>query len=157
MKNNIVRKPNPQLPSITATQARILRAAIDRGVVVSGSFAQKALYPESRPFNDIDIISKNPKITAKYIQSKLKLPTRTQIGKHGKYAIKYKGNVLADVVPIKYYEKYIDKRGGIPIRNIGGVKVLREDVLYQEKMKAIKYGNQKIRNKAIRDALFLQK
>ena len=138
------KKPSPALPQkLTKNQAKILQAAIERGEVIGGSFAQKTLYPNSRKFNDIDIISKNPKSTARHIQSKLSVPTTAEMGRHGKYTIKHasSGKVLADVVPSIYYEKYIREYGEIPTYNIGGVKVLKEDVLYREKMRAIKYGN----------------
>lgn len=152
-----IKKPNPTLPQkLTKTQIKILLAATERGEVIGGSFAQKTLYPESRKFNDIDIISKNPKRTAEHIQSKLKMATTAEMGRHGKYTIKRKtsGKVLADVVPLMYYERY-KKYGEIPTYNVNGVKVLREDILYREKMRALKYGNPKLHSKLIKDVNFL--
>lgn len=157
-KARLAKKPSPTLPQkMTKTQARILQAAIERGEVIGGSFAQKTLYPQSRKFQDIDIISTTPKQTAKYIQSKLKIPTIAEMGRHGKYTIKHKatGKVLADVVPSIYYKKYIKQYGEIPAYDVSGVKVLREDVLFREKLGAIKYGNPKLRPKILKDVQFL--
>jgi hypothetical protein len=152
------KRPTPSLPQkITKTQARILQAAVERGEVVGGSFAQKTLFPKSRKFQDIDIISKDPRSTAEYIQSKVTIPTETFVGRHGKYTIKHKasGKVLADIVPSKFYDKYSKETGQIPHYDIGGVKVLKEDVLYREKLSAIKYGNPKLREKVLKDVRFL--
>ena len=157
-KMKLAKKPSPTLPQkITKTQARILQAAIERGEVVGGSFAQKTLFPSSRKFQDIDIISKNPKETTAYIQSKVKVPTLAQMGRHGKYTIRHKtsGKVLADVVPSRFYEKYIRQYGEIPTYEVSGVKVLREDVLYREKLGAIKHGNPKLRTKILKDVKYL--
>jgi hypothetical protein len=83
--------------------------------------------------------------------------TIAEMGKHGKYTIKRKtsGKVLADVVPSMYYQKY-KVYGEIPTYNVGGVKVLREDVLYREKIRALKYGNPKLHNKLLKDVNFLK-
>lgn len=152
-----IRKPNPELPGMTTTQTKILQAIEKGREVIGGSFAQKALYPTARPFNDIDVISQNPKRTAENIQAKLRISTTAVMGRHGKYTIKHKGKVIADVVPASYYEKYIKQHhGNIPSRDVNGVKVLREDVLYREKKRALEYGNPKIREKLIQDIEFLE-
>ena len=153
-----IKKPTPALPQkLTKTQIRILQAAIERGEVIGGSFAQKTLYPESRNFRDIDIISRNPKRTVEHIQSKLNVATIAEMGRHGKYTIKRKasGRVLADVVPSMYYQKY-KVYGEIPSYNVNGVRVLKEDVLYREKLRALKYGNPKLHNKLTKDVNFLK-
>lgn len=158
IKATLKRKPTPVLPqTLTKTQQKILQLAIERGEVIGGSFAQKTLYPTSRQFQDIDIISTNPKETAMQLRKKIKIPTYAQEGKHGKYTIKHasSGKVLADVVPSMYYEKYIKESGHIPHHDIGGVKVLREDVLFQEKLKTIRYGNPKLRKKVLGDIQYL--
>jgi len=157
-KARLAKTPSPMLPSeLTKTQAKILQAAIERGEVVGGSFAQKALFPSARKFQDIDIISKNPRETAEYLRKKIRIPTRAEMGRHGKYTIKHaaSGKVIADVVPSMYYEKYIKQYGGIPTADVSGVKVLREDVLFREKLGAAKYGNPKIRSKILGDIKFL--
>ena len=157
-KLQLTRKPTPSLPQkLTKTQARILQAAIERGEIIGGSFAQKVLYPQARQFKDIDIISKNPHMTAKYISSQIKIPVSTEPGRHGKYIIKSRlsGKVLADVVPTKFYEKYIKEYGKIPHYEIEGVKVLKEDILYREKKGAIRHGNPRIRQKNIADVKYL--
>jgi hypothetical protein len=157
-KSQLTRKSTPVLPKkLTKTQKRILQAVIERGEIIGGSFAQKVLYPQARPFQDIDIISKNPQVSAEYISSKIKIPVSTIRGRHGKYVIKSKlsGKVLADIVPNTFYEKYIKAQGKIPYRKIKGVKVLREEVLYQEKKGAIRYGNPRIRQKNIADIKYL--
>lgn len=157
-KLHLVKKPTPVLPQeLTKTQARILQAAVERGEIIGGSFAQKVLYPQARQFQDIDIISKNPQISAYHISSKIKMPISVMPGRHGKYVIKSKlsGKVLADIVPSKFYERYIKQHSIIPHYNINGMKILREDVLYQEKKAAVRYGNPKIREKNISDVKYL--
>jgi hypothetical protein len=157
-KLHLVKKPTPALPQkLTKTQARILQATIERGEIIGGSFAQKVLYPQARQFQDIDIISKTPQMSADYITSKLKIPVTTTPGKHGKYVIKSKlsGKVLADVVPSKFYEKYIKQYGEIPHYDINGIKILKEDVLYMERKNAIRYGNRNIRKKNMSDIKYL--
>jgi len=155
-KVNLRKTPSPQLPSLTKTQGKILQAVTERGEVVGGSFAQKTLFPSSRKFQDIDIISRNPKETTEYLRKKIGLKTSAVMGRHGKYTIKTaSGKIIADVVPSKYYEKYIRKYGDIPTYNVNGVKVLREDVLFREKKGAVKYGNPRYRQKLIEDLKFM--
>jgi hypothetical protein len=157
LKIKSIKKPNPHLPKVTSTQSKILQVVAERGEVVGGSFAQKVLYPDSREFRDIDIISPNPRKTAANIQSRLNVFTTTEVGRHGKCIIKHKGQVLADVVPLIYYEKYIKKSGNIPTRNVNGIKVLKENILYREKIKAMEHNNQRIQNKLKKDIEFLEK
>jgi hypothetical protein len=155
---NLRRKASPQIPSqLTKTQGRVLQVIAERREVVGGSFAQKTLFPSSRKFQDIDIISKNPKETAEYLRKKIKVPTRAEMGRHGKYTIKHSvsGRVIADVVPSKYYKKYIRQYGDIPAYEVNGVRVLREDILFKEKKGAVRYGNPKHKQKLIDDLKFM--
>jgi hypothetical protein len=125
-----------------------------RGEIVGGSFSANVLYEGfPRKFKDLDIISSNPRATAERIKG---LDNRFSIkqGSNGKYTLSFRGKPVADIVPKNLYFKYT-LLPIVPSRTIGGIKVLREDILVKGKQDTIKYGSTKSKLKAKKDLEYL--
>ena len=153
------RKAKPKLPKVAFHEYLILKAVSEKGDVIGGSFAQKTLYPDARAYQDIDVISNNPYDTAKHITKRLQRidpSIHIQPGMLGNVSIKdAQGKVYADVVPTQFYKNFVEPTTGIlPSRSINGIKVLKEQALFDNRKNAVRYAR-KGNAKALADVRFL--
>lgn len=159
---DIPMKISPTIPKVSSEFREVLAVTKQTGDIVTGSFAQKVLLKEefTRPYKDLDIVSKTPKETARLIterQSNLQmrkmLITDSPMGKFDIFKIEKRGKQIADIDPFKYAEEgYIKKYGTI---NVEGIEFASPKARLAAKVEQFARGKAKSKPKIIEDIKLL--